>query len=704
MKLLIFGIKEQVFDDIIRTIRTFRPDVIINRFDHRTPGRTHGHHTSSAMLSVEAFEKSNDRSIYPDQLSKLEPWQVRRQFFNTSWWFYGSREKFAEADKSRLVSLEVGAYYPTLGISNNEISGLARSKHRSQGFGSAGSRTSMQEYLELVNGDMPVNRDNIFDGINTSWTRVVNGEAIDNKMKSIFENYDFKDPSSIVPDLVDIYPLLEKLEDDYWKNHKKKQLDNIVQACLGLFIEVTTIEQQSTPADSVEIEIEVTCRSDQNIMLKSFEFNDSIYQLDKTIEAFNENQWYEPLYIPADKNFTNPYWLNEPSSPGTYKVDDPTMRNLAQSPPAFQVKFNFNINGHDISYSRDVIYLNVDPSIGEVRQAFIVIPPATIQFDKDMYLFSELNSQSIELKVRSSKDSLQGILNLDVPQNWSVEPNNIEISIPNKGMEKSYNFLLRAPEGISEAQINASIKIGEGTYNKSLTNIVYDHIPLQTVLRPASSKLVKVPLKKGGTQLAYVMGAGDKMPESLEAVGYKITLLNPMQLNTTELDRFDAVIIGIRAYNTLENLRLYNEILFDYAKRGGTLITQYNTSRRLNFDYLAPYPIKLSRKRVTDELAEMRIINPEHKVLNFPNKISSADFDGWIQERGLYFPQEWDHAYDTIWSCNDKNEDALDGSLLIAKHGDGYFVIYFYILVSSATGRCSGSLPYFCKFTRSINT
>ncbi|MBT8191029.1 MAG: PIG-L family deacetylase, partial [Bacteroidia bacterium] len=519
--------KEQVFDDIIRVIRTFRPDVIINRFDHRTPGRTHGHHTSSAMLSVEAFDKSNDRNIYPYQLSNLEPWQVKRQFFNTSWWFYGSREKFAEADKSRLVSVEVGGYYPTLGISNNEISGLARSKHRSQGFGSSGSRSSMQEYLELVNGDMPRDRENIFDGINTRWTRVKNGEFIDEKMKIIFDKFDFRDPSLVVPDLLAIYPLIENLEDKHWKKIKKDHLDKIVQACMGLFIEVSTIEQQSTRADSVEIEIEVTSRSHENIILESFEFNDSIYEIDKSIEAFVENTWYEPLYISESKDFTNPYWLNEEGTLGTYKVDDPNMRNLPESPAAYTISFNFSVNDQELNFTRDVIYLKVDPSVGEVRQPFVVLPPATMTFNKDLYLFSELNTQEIEVKVKATKDDLSGTLKLEVPSSWSVHPEKIELNIPNKGMEKSFSFVLHAPEVTSEGQINASFTINGQTYDRSLTNIVYDHIPLQSILKPAASKIVKVPLKKGGTRIAYIMGAVDKMIDCLEAVVYNISLIEP---------------------------------------------------------------------------------------------------------------------------------------------------------------------------------
>ena len=666
--------KEKVFDDIIRAIRTFKPDIIINRFDHRTPGRTHGHHTSSAMLSVEAFDKSNDPYVYPYQLEHLSPWQVRRQFFNTSWWFYGSREKFAEADKTNLVSVDVGGFYPTLGISNNEISGLARSKHRSQGFGSSGSRGSYQEYLELINGDLPVNKENIFDGINTTWTRVEGGDEIQSIMNKVMDEFDFTNPSESVPALLSVYKLIQTLDDNHWRQIKSDHLKEIIAQCMGLFIEASTDQQQTTLGDTVEIQLEVTSRSQLNLSLSQFQIKDSTYVLNQNLDPFTENKWFKTMPIAQDQAFSNPYWLNETSALGIYTVNTPEIRNKPQSDAALNARISLNIEGVDIAFDREVIYKTVEPDYGEIREPFVVIPPATMSFDKEMYLLSNETEQLINVKVRASKNNMNGKLELSVPEGWNTEPASVEVSIPNKGMEKSYTFKLISPGQISEGHVNASITVDDKVYDKTLINITYDHIPLQTILLPASSKVVKVPLKKGGRHIAYIMGAGDKMPESLESVGYIVDQLETSELNSADLSRYHAVVIGIRAYNTLDDLWLYNQILYDYVNQGGTMVVQYNTSRRLNYDQIAPLPIKLSRNRVTDEFAEMRILAPEHQVINQPNQITSTDFDGWVQERGLYFAEEWDDAYTPILSCNDKGEDPLNGSLLVAPYGEGYFV------------------------------
>lgn len=666
--------KDKVMEDIVQAIRTFKPDIIINRFDHRTPGRTHGHHTSSAMLGLEANTLAADPNAYPEQLKFTDTWKVHRHFFNTSWWFYGGRDKFAEADKSNLVSLEVGAYYPTLGISNNEISGLARSKHRSQGFGSSGSRGSYQEYLELLKGNMPEDKEDVFDGINTTWSRVKGGETVKTKMDKVMEDFDFTNPQAIVPQLLEVYQDLDKIDDRHWHRVKKQHLSEIIISCLGLFMEASTDDQQTTHGESIEVQVEATNRSKLNVVVNNYSLHDSTYQVNQILEPYTENKWFVESGITESIPFSNPYWLDYQGTLGTFTVKNINNRNKPQSDAALTCNFNMTIDGIPFSINRDVIYKKVDPSIGEIREPLAILPPATMSFNKEMYLLSDNREDIIELKVRASKDSLAGQLNVSVPKGWSIIPTSIDVDIPLKKMEKTYKFQLISPDNVSEGSISASFQLGNKSYNKSLINIDYDHIPLQTILLPAESKIVKVPLKKGGKRIAYIMGAGDKMPESLSSVGYQVESILADQLNTVNLNSYNAIVIGIRAYNAVPELKLYNQVLFDYVEKGGTLITQYNTSRRLNFDDLAPYPIKLSRKRVTDEYAEIRVLNPDHQVMNSPNKISSSDFDGWVQERGLYFPEEWDDAYETIISCSDSGESPLDGSILMAQHGQGYFV------------------------------
>ncbi len=671
-----FWDKDKVMEDILYVIRTFKPDVIVNRFDHRTPGRTHGHHTSSAMLSVEAFDLAADPKAYPEQAKKHGTWQVTRQFMNTSWWFYGSRENFDKADKSNMISVDAGIYYPVRGISNGEISSLARSKHRSQGFGSSGARGSYQEYLELLNGSLPENKENLFDGINTTWTRVKGGQKIKDIMDDVLANFNFKNPSEIVPQLLQIKSQLSSIQNDHWKDIKSEHLDAIITACLGMHIEASTEVQQCTRGDSIDLTYEVTFRSpsNSNCTLESVRLNQQDQEISEALEANTQNKWFKKIGVASDAPFSNPYWLNETGTLGTYKVEEEKLRTMPQSPSSYVATFNFDIDGQNVAVTRDVNYRYVDPAIGEIRQPFVVIPEASVKFSKELYLFGDGASQKFDVIVKSGKENLKGRLQLNVPNDWKVEPAFVDIEIPLRGQEQNFSFNLTPPNKVSEAFISAVVKTDNETCNQTLINIDYDHIPLQTVLRPAESKIVRVPLVKGGTNIAYIMGAGDKVPESLTNVGYSVSEIDIANLNTTNLNQYDAVVIGIRAYNTKKDLKLYNQILWDYAHDGGTLVVQYNTSRRLNFDMLAPYDIKLSRKRVTDEVSNMDIINPNHIVVNSPNKITDKDFESWVQERGLYFAEEWGPEFDTIIACNDKGEDPLQGSLLIAPHGKGHFV------------------------------
>ena len=666
--------KEKVLGDLVYAIREFKPDVIINRFDHRTPGKTHGHHTSSAMLSVEAFDLSGDKSAFQEHLSLVATWNATRQFMNTSWWFYGSRENFAKADKSNMISVDAGIYYPTLGKSNGEFAALARSKHRSQGFGSSGSRGAYSEYLELINGTMPENKEELFDGINTSWSRIEGGASLQPLADKLSSGFNFADPGASLPILLDMHSKLSQLGESHWKNIKQPQLENLILQCAGIWAEASISQQQISAGDSLEIQIELTNRSNYNAEVKNIHVDGIATGTTSDLEPYTENKWYADYLVKAENKFSNPYWLDEQGELGVYEVKDIPMRIRPETPPALLAVFDLVIEGKSLEITRPVIQRYSDPAIGEIRQPIAVIPAATLSFDKELYLFADESTQELEVIVRAGTDKVQGNLSLDVPRGWSVMPASYSIDIANRGFEESYTFTLAAPATVSEGTIKGHIKMNGKTYDKQLTNITYDHIPLQTVLSPAASKIVKVPLKKAGVNIGYVMGAGDKVPESLENVGYKVSLLEPAGLPNMNLKAYDAIVIGIRAYNKIKDLKLYNQFLFDYAKSGGTLITQYNTSRRLNYDDLSPYTIKLSRKRVTDEYAEIRLLNKTHKALNQPNAITSADFDGWVQERGLYFAEEWGDEFTPLLSCNDKGEDPLDGSLLVAEHGEGHIV------------------------------
>ncbi len=666
--------KEEVLSDVVLAIRQFQPDIIINRFDHRSPGSTHGHHTSSAMLSVEAFNMTNNITAYPNQLEQTSLWQPKRLFFNTSWWFYGSQEKFDKADKSNLLEFDTGVYYPSSGLSNTEIAALSRSQHKSQGFGNTGSRGTQMEYIELIKGDIPKDETNLFEGIDTTWNRVKGGQAIGIILNEVEKNYDFTNPSASIPQLLEAYRLIQNLEDTHWRTYKAEEIKNIIYACAGLYLEAASETSQATPGESVKLNIETINRSSFPIQLETIECNNTSISKQVSLTENNGFDFNEMLDIPKNQKPTTPYWLIEKGTLGMYQVSDKTLIGKPETPRVFNVSFNLIFDKTPITFTKPIVYKTNDPVKGEVYKPFEIIPEASVKITENVIIFENNQTKDIPVIVKAGKDNLSGFVHLNHPKNWQVSPEKQNISIAHKGEEQTLVFTITPPNNQNEGKLIPKVNIEGNTYTKKLIEIDYEHIPFQTVLLPSESKIVRLNIQKKGESIGYIVGAGDVVPESLEQIGYKVSTLKPEDINPEILSRFDAVVVGIRAYNTLETLKFKQEQLFDFVSKGGNMIVQYNTNHRLKVDNLAPYKLELSRDRVTDEMAEVKFLEPNHPILNSPNKITHEDFNGWTQERGLYFPNSWGKEFTPILSMHDKGESAKKGSLLVAKYGKGYYI------------------------------
>lgn len=668
--------KEKVLGDVIWTIRQFKPDVIINRFNHRNPGTTHGHHTGSAMLSMEAFDMVGDASQYPEQLKHTSVWQPRRLFFNTGWWFYGSQENFRKADKSNMLSLDVGVYYPQKGLSNNELASMASSQHLCQGFGRLTTRGSQQEYIEFLKGDFPEDEKDIFSGIDVSWNRVKGGKAIGDILNKVESNFNFRDPSVHLPELIEAFSLIQKLEDKHWKIIKTKELKSIIEACTGLYLEASANTPTSSPGNKITINIEALNRSNAVINLESIGISAQETLIGKNQKLLSnvKNNYSEELNLPIDISTTTPYWLEEKGTLGMYHVDDPLLVGKPETPRGVTVDFNLVINNTPITITKEVVYRYSQPDKGELYRPFEVIPEVSASISDKVFIFENDQQKEIEITVKAGRDNISGTIDLDHPEGWNVYPQDQQIALKLKGEEQKVVFTVIPPKFQSEGYIVPKVTIGSKVYSKELVEIDYAHIPYQTVLLPSESKIVRLDIQKRGENIAYIEGAGDVVPESLQQIGYNVIRINPEEITPENLERFDAVVVGIRAYNIIDELKFKQDILFDFVEKGGNMIVQYNTSRRVKVDNLAPYDLKLSRDRVTDENAEVRILNSNHELMNFPNKITTKDFEGWTQERGLYFPNEWGSEFTPLLSLNDKGETAKEGSLLVAKYGKGHYI------------------------------
>ncbi|ARV13677.1 PIG-L family deacetylase [Polaribacter sp. SA4-12] len=665
--------KKEVLSDVVWAIRTFKPDVIINRFDHRTPGTTHGHHTASAMLSVEAFDLANDKTKYAKQLKYTSVWQPKRLFQNTSSWFYRGREDEFKKATEGFTKFNIGVYYPLKGVSNNELASMASSQHLCQGFGRLTTRGEQTEYAELLKGNPLKDKTDIFSGINTTWNRVKNGGEIGTILYEIENNFDFVNPSKHLPKLMEAYQLIQELKDNHWRVIKEKQIKTIIEGCAGLYLEASAVSSSGTPNSTIEVNFEALNRSDVNIELTSITstIDNKTVSKELDLELNKKINFKETINLKA-KSFSDPYWLRKEASLGMYNVDDQLLIGNPETPRPAKIDFNLIIDDVAISITKNVVRRYAERDKGEIYEPFEILPRVTTKLKDKVLIFSDDVVKKVLVEVRAGANNVSGNVSLKVPTSWMVSPKEIAFNINQKNDKRTVAFFVTPPKNQSEGKLEV-IATSEGkTYKKELIEINYNHIPKQSVLSNSEAKIVRLNIKKAGDKIGYIKGAGDVVPESLRQIGYFVENINPLEINEKNLLKYDAIVLGIRAYNVVKELKFKQKFLLEYVAKGGNMIVQYNTNRRV--DVAAPFSLSLSRDRVTDEFAEVRILDKNNSLLNFPNKITNEDFKGWVQERGLYFPDYWSREYTPILSMNDKGETAKNGSLLIAKYGKGNYI------------------------------
>lgn len=672
-----FWEKDEVLSDVVWVIRTLKPDVIINRFNHRTAGETHGQHTASALLGIEAFDLAGDSNAFPAQLEYTTPFQPKRLFFNTSPWFYSNQEEFEKESKGdNFVKFDTGVYFPFKGLSNPEIAALSRSEHQSQGFGSTGSRGEQIEHLELLKGDPKGNKSDIFHGIDTSWKRVKGGQKIGDIISEIEKEYNFREPSASIPKLLIAYNQMLSLEDSHWKSIKIEEIKEIIASAAGLYLEAIAASPTATPGEELELDLEAINRSNFKITLASIDLKPNTTRLNPNKTLIENTAWKQKASFKLNENIdlTTPYWLRSKGSTGLYSVEDQQLTGLPEAPNTVMATYTLKFGEMIIPFDREVVYKYNDPVKGEVYQPFEIVPPVTARFPEKVIIFSSDSPTMVPVTITAGKDNVKGKVNLKVSEKWKTEPHSNTFEIPKKGESVTVQFSVSPPGSQDEAVLTPSVQYNGKEYSNEIIRIDYDHIPLQTLVVPAETKLVKLDIKKNGEKIGYIEGAGDIVPQSLQQIGYQVSILDPGSLTAESLAEFDAVVLGIRAYNTVDELRYAQPALMKYIENGGTLIVQYNVSRGLVTDQLSPFELSLSRERVTEEDSEVRFLNPDHQVLNSPNKLTTADFDNWVQERGLYFADSWGPEFTPVLSMNDTNESPKDGSLLVAKFGKGHFI------------------------------
>jgi hypothetical protein len=484
----------------------------------------------------------------------------------------------------------------------------------------------------------------------------------------IEKEFDSNNPSESVNGLLQLKSLIDKTNNPT----KAAEITELIIACTGLWFEITSKEPQYVTGDSIPVKVEAIYHAPAD-----FPFKISISEAHS-----NKNLGLQPNKLLTvntkvklvNDALSNPYWLEEDHGIGAYVVKDQTIIGLPENKNAFSGDFIIRIGDQTLQAKRPIVYKFTDPVKGEVYQPLVVAPPVTATLSEKAYLFASNQPKKIAIQLQSFRENTRGSLSLKLPAGWKAIPEHLDFNLQKKGDLQKVEFTITSGPKPTEGNVEAIATIGGIKFNKAIKEIRYDHIPAQTLFPKADARLEKINLKTAGKNLAYIAGAGDLIIESLKETGYQVTILSPDQVLNTNLQDFDAIITGIRFYNVNKKAKLIQPKLLDYVRNGGTLLVQYNINSGLEVGNIGPYPFSLSRDRVTEEDAKVSILTPQHPVLNYPNKITQQDFEGWVQERGLYFASEIDKAYTPILSMSDKGEKSNNGGLLVADYGKGRFV------------------------------
>ncbi|MBN4073011.1 PIG-L family deacetylase [Crocinitomix catalasitica] len=658
--------KDEMLSDLVLVIRQFRPDVIITRFPADNRGG-HGHHTASGILAAEAFEKAADEKFLPNQVQEYGSWKTTSIYWNTSIWWNRNLDSLARNDPNYLVA-DIGGYSPELGMSYNEIGTLARSEHRCQGFGGIISRGSRKEYFQNLGGEKL--EKSFFEKNTQSWSALVDKD-FNEEIESLLENFNFRDVKGNVQPLLSIRKGLEKMENSPIKNEKIELCNELIADCLGLYCEVLGPDYSFVAGNEQKLRLNLINRSDLEVKIQEVSVNGEEPQiLNQELKA--NIPFGDTVLFSGKSSLSGPYWLRQ-AFVDRFVVANPDDLGKAENDPTVSVKATFTIGEDRFSLNIPVTYKWRDPSFGERRREFICVPQFTVNADKKLVILKPGGQTKVRLKVHAFEENISSKLYLAAPAGWILSQNEIEFSTTEKHEEIWIEFDLKVAENAEKG----SLQINDATGNMLMgfTEIEYDHIRTQIIFRPAQFKCIHLDARIMAGRVAYIKGIDDEVPEAIEQLGFEVDLFEVSDLATTDLTTYKSVVLGIRIYNVHPELFSFNDKLKTYVEQGGNLIMQYNTaSRSFANQQFGPGGFELSRNRVTEEDAVVTFLNEKHPIMNTPNKISQADFKDWVQERGLYFAGNWDDSFTPLFSWHDKDQDDVEGALIVAKVGQGRFI------------------------------
>ncbi|MEN9297102.1 MAG: hypothetical protein RJA42_1371 [Bacteroidota bacterium] len=667
-----FWDKQLILSDLVWVIRKTRPDIIFTRFppDARAG---HGHHSASAALAIEAYKAAADPKLFPEQLKKgVEVWQAKRLLWNT-FRFPGSSGNSTISDTQ--FKVEIGDYLPFLGQSTGELAAFSRSQHKSQGFGFAVDRGRSTEYFATLAGDAP--KDNLWDGVDATWNRV--NPSIDALITPIIQAYNPAKPYESISALIGLKKAIKALQSSSWTQKKIAEIDAWVVQAAGIYLGATTTQGIIAMGEKLNIKTEFIVRAPISVENVTVYFAGQDTTFNGKIQPYKKYPLQRSIL--ASAFITQPYWIQETKSTGHFNVSNQQKIGQAKVDPAYTAKATFSIQGEEFSIERPVQELIIDPVKGEILQPITISPKTVFSLSSNVVLLprGSKTTKSIQIAITALAALKPGKIEV---KTGATSLSTIDLKEGMKAGEKRewpISFTeANLKEGKSSSTVQLHITSGAEQWVDSLElqTIEYAHIPTQRYFTPVNLSLLRIDFAKKGKRLGYIKGAGDKVPEGLKQMGYEVDFLTEKDLTAANLKQYDVVMTGVRAYNTNEYWgNVFPEIM-KYMEDGGNYVVQYNTASYLGpmKSNMSPYPLLVTRNRITKEEAKPNFLLPAHALLNRPNKITEADFADWIQERSIYTAETNDPHFEFPLGFSDPNESENKGNIAVTKYGKGQFI------------------------------
>lgn len=688
--------RDSLLADVVWVIRLFRPHIMITRFTPE-PSATHGHHTASAQLAVEAFCAAADPGRFPEQISAgLGAWTTRSLYWNTSWWFFG-RPDF---DKKGLQVVDVGGFSPVLGRSFGETASLSRSMHRSQGFGSALQRGEELEYLKWLAGD------SIAGGLNAWVLEQASAErntasraAYYRALSGAERAFRFDAPWRMLPRLISARELLVQQPDISARPSELARLDRLILAAAGIWHELTAVKHSVCAGDTLSLQFRsirrhpgvvrfdsiqwVTCAGSSN-GLCAIEPDRRIVNSALSIDTFLPFNRFvsrdHRLILPGDFPLSQPFWLQgRTGRTGFFDLPGQAWLGVPTHPAAVQALVCYTVYAGkkkaSLQLPVDACHRYTDPAEGERYRPLSVVPPLHLSFVDPIALQKGDEPTQVGIRISSNANMGPVSIQLELPDGWLVEPPIHTIPWIKSGESRVVKFVADASTQALAGEARVHAQVDGRAYTRDHRVLTFPHLPQLTLLPVASIPILQLGVERSRHKVAYVQGAGDEMPAALRALGYEVTERPSAEWTPELLGEFQAVVLGVRLVNTDEDYRKLYPMLRNFALGGGTVVMQYQTSRGLLSDSLAPFRLQLGVQRTTVEDAPVRFLNADHPLLNRPNKIGADDFRGWVQERGLYYAARWDStAAEALLAMADPEEKEQNGALVVGRVGRGWWV------------------------------